>query len=39
MPLIEDYTYAGIIFLRDLDMPMALGEESSEIGKQIFKVI
>jgi hypothetical protein len=39
IPVIEDYPYAGINFLRDLDMPMPPGEERGEIGKHIFKVV
>jgi hypothetical protein len=36
IPMIEDYAYAGINFLRDPDIPMPLGEEHREIGKHIF---
>jgi hypothetical protein len=32
IPVIEYYPYAGIRFLRDLDMPVPLGEECGEIG-------
>jgi hypothetical protein len=38
IPVIEDYPYAGISFLRDPDMPMPPGEEHREIGKHILKL-
>jgi hypothetical protein len=42
IPAIEDYPYTGIIFLRDIDMPMPPSEECREIGTHhylYFKVI
>jgi hypothetical protein len=32
IPMVEDYPYAGIKFLRDPDIPIPLGEECGEIG-------
>ena len=39
IPVIEDYPYAGISFLRDPDMPMPPGEERGEIGNTFLKFI
>jgi hypothetical protein len=39
IPLIQDYPYVGISFLRDPDMSMPLGEERRDIGKHTFKFI
>jgi hypothetical protein len=39
IPMIEDYPYAGISFLRDLDMPMTPREEHGDIGTLFFRVI
>jgi hypothetical protein len=39
IPVIEDYPYAGISFLRDPDMPVPPGEERGEIGNIFFEVI
>ena len=33
IPVIEDYPYAGIEFLRDPEIPIPLGEEQGEMGK------
>jgi hypothetical protein len=33
IPVIEDYPYARIDFLRDLEIPLPLGEERGEMGK------
>jgi hypothetical protein len=37
--VIEDYSYTGINFSRDLDMPVPPGDERGEIGIFIFNVI
>jgi hypothetical protein len=39
IPVIEDYPYARISFLRDPDMPMPPGEECGEIGNTFLKFI
>jgi hypothetical protein len=38
IPVIEDYPYARVNFLRDPDMPMPPGEERGEIDKHIFLI-
>jgi hypothetical protein len=37
--VIEDYSYSGINFLRDPDIPMPPRKEHGDIGKHIFKFI
>jgi hypothetical protein len=39
IPVIEDYPYTGISFLRDPDMPMPPGEEHREIGTHYFYIL
>jgi hypothetical protein len=39
IPVIEDYPYAGISFLRDPDMLVPPGEECGEIGNIFFEVM
>jgi hypothetical protein len=38
IPVIENYPYARIHFLRDHDMPMPFGEEHEEISTHILRL-